>query len=516
MQSVASRLETHHAVHWEAGARVEAAEACTLVLFGASGDLAQRKLLPALYRMALDGHLSAESVILGVALTSWSTEEFRAEARRAIARASADGSVDEEAFRSFARRLHYVPMDVTDASEYRRLRWALERAERAHGARGNRIFYLSLTPTLQAEAVRNLGDSGLSGRGAGRWTRLVVEKPFGVDLASARALNERIREHFDEASVYRMDHYLGKEMVQNLLLLRFANRILEPSWNRQHIDHVQLTCAETVGVEGRGAYYERAGVVRDMVQSHLLQLLALTAMDLPSSLSPDAVHDAKMAVMAAARPFTPERLRAECVRGQYGPGFMNGRPVPGYRQEPGVAPDSRTETFAMLTVRFDTPRWAGVPFYVRSGKRLPRRVTEVVVQFKDGPLAMATPNQLVMRVQPDEGISLRFATKAPGRVLRMHEVALDLRYDDLFDERLGEAYEHLLLDCMLGISTRYVRQDLAERGWELFMPVLEAWAAPNEGIALLDYAAGTWGPPAAGRVLEARGHRWNDGPEKRR
>lgn len=508
MQSVASRI-SHAPI--APGPRAEAAEPCTLVLFGASGDLAQRKLLPALYRMALAGHLAPESVIVGAALPSWSAEQFRAEARAAVVRALGEGALDEGAFRDFARRLHYVAMDVADASAYGRLRWALERVERGPGARGNRIFYLSLAPALQAEAVLHLGESGLSRGRRGRWTRLVVEKPFGVDLASARALHERIRGHFEEDSVYRMDHYLGKEMVQNLLLLRFANRIFEPLWSHQHIDHVQLTCAETVGVEGRGAYYERAGVVRDMLQSHLLQLLALTAMEPPAALTPDAVHDAKIAVMAAARPFTPERLRTECVRGQYGPGFVEGKRVPGYRQEPGVAAGSRTETFAMLTVRFDAPRWAGVPFYVRSGKRMARRATEVLVQFKDGPLAMAAPNQLLLRVQPDEGLSLRFATKAPGRGLGLHEVALDLRC-----HALGEAYEHLLLDCMLGISARYVRQDLAERGWELFMPVLEAWAAPERAAPLFTYAAGTWGPPAAAGVLEAHGRRWNDSSEKGR
>ncbi len=508
MQSVANRI--HH-VPLEHGPRAEAAEPCTLVLFGASGDLSQRKLLPALYRLAQEGHLAAESVIVGVALTAWSTEQFRAEARAALTRALGEGAVDEDAFRAFARRLHYLSLDVADASAYGRLSWALERIERAHRSRGNRIFYLSLAPSLQAEAVRGLGESGLSRGRPGRYARLVLEKPFGVDLASARALHGRIRAHFEESSVYRMDHYLGKEMVQNLLLLRFANRIFEPLWNHQHIDHVQLTSAETVGVEGRGGYYERAGVVRDMLQSHLLQLLALTAMEPPAALSPDAVHDAKIAVMAAARPFTPERLGAECVRGQYGPGFVAGQRVPGYRQEPGVAADSRTETFAMLTVRFDTPRWAGVPFYVRSGKRMARRSTEVLVQFKDAPLGMATPNQLLLRVQPDEGLSLRFATKAPGRGLGMHEVALDLRY-----HALGEAYEHLLLDCMLGISARYVRQDLAERGWELFMPVLEAWSEPEGGAPLFTYPAGTWGPAAAAEVLEAHGRRWNDSSEKGR
>jgi glucose-6-phosphate 1-dehydrogenase len=337
--------------------------------------------------------------------------------------------------------------------------------------------------------------------------RLIVEKPFGVDLASARALNQGIHRYFDESSVYRMDHYLGKEMVQNLLVLRFVNHIFEPLWDREHIDHIQITNAETVGVEGRGAYYEKAGVVRDMMQNHLLQVLALLAMEPPSSLSPEAVHEEKRKVMAAARTFSPERIRTECVRGQYGPGVLAGQPVPGYRQEPGVAPGSMTETFALLTMRFDNPRWAGVPFYVRSGKRLAQRLTQVVVQFKQGPLGRGTPNQLHLRIQPDEGIALRFATKVPGRARRHHEVALDFRYEDAFGTRLAEAYERLLLDCMLGVSTHYVRNDLVERGWELVTPLLEAWGS-NPAVPLAPYPAGSWGPEAARRLLEAQGRSW--------
>jgi glucose-6-phosphate 1-dehydrogenase len=485
------------------------AEPCTFVLFGASGDLARRKLLPALYRLALEGYLPPESAIVGAALPWMNTERFRADMREALERAPGVGPVDEAAWRSFAQRLHYVPMDLSRAGDYQRLGHLLERVDREHGTRGNRIFYLSLAPTLHGETVRHLGEAGLT-KGRGRsWVRLVVEKPFGTDLETAQALNQRIHRHLDESSVYRMDHYLGKEMVQNLLVLRFANRIFEPLWDREHIDHVQITSAETVGVEGRGGYYEKAGVVRDMLQNHLLQVLALVAMEPPSSLSPEAVHDAKREVMAAARAFSPERIRTECVRGQYGPGFLAGQPVPGYRQEPGVAPDSSTETFAMLTMRFDNPRWAGVPFYVRSGKRMARRLTEVVVQFKDGPLAQGTPNQLLLRIQPDEGIALRFATKAPGRAVHHHEVALDFRYEDAFGTRLAEAYERLLLDCMLGVSTHYVRNDLVERGWELVMPLLEAWGPGRDEQPLRSYAAGSWGPDAASRLLDAHGRRWN-------
>ncbi|MFL5358425.1 glucose-6-phosphate dehydrogenase [Archangium sp.] len=505
MQSAALRMEDSS--HVEASASLHA-EPCAFVLFGASGDLARRKLLPALYRLATEGYLPPESVIIGAALPLLSTEQFRASMREALAHSEV-GPVDETAWRAFSRRLHYVPMNLSSAEDYQHLGRVLDTVDREHGTRGNRIFYLSLAPTLHAETVRHLGETGLTRSHGPGWVRLVVEKPFGTDLETARSLNQHLHRYLDESSVYRMDHYLGKEMVQNLLVLRFANRIFEPLWDRRHIDHVQITNAETVGVEGRGGYYEKAGVVRDMMQNHLLQLLALLTMEAPSDLSSQAVHDAKSQVMAAARAFTPERIRTECLRGQYVPGVLSGQPVPGYRQEPGVAPDSRTETFAMLTMRFDNPRWAGVPFYVRSGKRLARRVTEVVVQFKDGPLARGTPNQLLLRIQPDEGIALRFATKAPGRATRHHDVALDFRYGSAFDTRLAEAYERLLLDCMLGVSTHYVRNDLVERGWELVMPVLETWGSAHDSSPLLPYAAGSWGPAAASHLLESQGRRWS-------
>ncbi|HZH78676.1 MAG TPA: glucose-6-phosphate dehydrogenase [Archangium sp.] len=499
MQSAALRMEEATSV-----------EPCTFVLFGASGDLARRKLLPALYRLALEGYLPPESAIVGAALPWMTTERFRADMREALERAPEVGPVDETAWRAFAQRLHYVPMDLSRGDDYQRLGHLLDRVDREHGTRGNRIFYLSLAPTLHGQVVEHLGEAGLTkARSSRGWVRLVVEKPFGTDLETAQALNQRLHRYLDESSVYRMDHYLGKEMVQNQLVLRFANRIFEPSWDREHIDHVQITSAETVGVEGRGGYYEKAGVVRDMLQNHLLQVLAMVAMEPPSSLSPEAVHEAKREVMASARAFTPERIRTECVRGQYAPGLLAGAPVPGYRQEQGVAPDSRTETFAMLTMRFDNPRWAGVPFYVRSGKRMAERLTEVVVQFKDGPLARGTPNQLHLRIQPDEGMALRFATKAPGRAVHHHDVALDFRYGDTFGTRLAEAYERLLLDCMLGVSTHYVRNDLVERGWELVTPLLEAWGPGREDLPLHSYAAGSWGPDAASRLLDAQGRRWN-------
>jgi glucose-6-phosphate 1-dehydrogenase len=345
--------------------------------------------------------------------------------------------------------------------------------------------------------------------------RVIVEKPFGTDLESARELNRELLQHLDEQQVYRIDHYLGKETVQNLLVFRFANGIFEPLWNRQYIDHVQLTNAEMVGVEGRGGYYETAGVVRDMIQNHVFQVLSLVAMEPPVNLGSEAVRDEKIKAMEAARAFTAERVRAECVRGQYGPGSIAGQPVPGYRQETDVAPDSTTETFAMLTMYFDNWRWAGVPFYVRSGKRLPKRVTEIAIQFKAAPLPLfgeameqITPNQLIIRIQPDEGITLRFAAKVPGQVTNIRDVNMDFRYGASFGIQLAEAYERLLLDCILGDSTLYARKDMTERGWELVMPILAEWAATKDQVNFPNYEAGTWGPPESHQLIEREGRRW--------
>ncbi|HEV2764073.1 MAG TPA: glucose-6-phosphate dehydrogenase, partial [Pyrinomonadaceae bacterium] len=339
--------------------------------------------------------------------------------------------------------------------------------------------------------------------------------PFGVDLESARELNRLILRHLDESQIFRIDHYLGKETVQNLLVFRFANGIFEPLWNRQFIDHVQLTNAESVGVEGRGGYYDKAGVVRDMIQNHVFQVLSLVAMEPPASLDSEAVRDEKVKAMTAARPFTPERVREECVRGQYGPGAVNGERVPGYREERDVPPDSATETFAMLTMYFDNWRWSGVPFFVRSGKRLPKRVTEIAIQFKDAPLRLfgealgepVSPNQLIIRIQPDEGITMRFAAKVPGQQTRVRQVNMDFRYGASFGVQLAEAYERLILDCILGDSTLYARRDMAERGWELVKPILGEWAN-GANVQFPDYEAGTWGPRASHDLIARFGRHW--------
>jgi glucose-6-phosphate 1-dehydrogenase len=497
------------------GMRLErTAEPCTVVIFGASGDLAKRKLIPALFRLAQEQLVPAEFAILGAARTPMETDEFRTRMREAVAEFSADKEVDPQVWESFAQKLYYDTLDIGTPDDYKKLAGLLERIDADHGTQGNRLFYLSTAPTLYAEAVKQLGESGLT-KSKG-WVRVIIEKPFGRDLESARSLNREIHKYLDESQIYRIDHYLGKETVQNLLVFRFANGIFEPLWNRQYIDHVQITNAETVGVEGRGGYYEGAGVVRDMIQNHVFQVLSLIAMEPPASLGAEAVRDEKIKAMHAARAFTAERVRDECVRGQYGAGAINGEPVVGYREEEDVAKNSTTETFAALTMYFDNWRWSGVPFLIRSGKRLTKRVTEIAIQFKDAPVHLfgremieqVTPNQLVIRIQPDEGITLRFAAKVPGQVTRVRDVNMDFRYGSSFGVQIPEAYERLLLDCLLGDQTLYARTDMTERGWEIVMPILDEWARTKDQVQFPNYEAGTWGPKAADELIERAGRRW--------
>jgi glucose-6-phosphate 1-dehydrogenase len=499
-----------------AGIRLErTAEPCIVVIFGASGDLTKRKLLPALYRLVQERLLPAEFAIVGLARTEMSSDEFRARMKEAILEFSEAKRVDEEVWNSFAQGLHYLTADINNPADYDKLAKLLAQIDRERSTQGNRLFYLSVAPKFYAEAVKQLGEHGLAQPKDKGWVRVIVEKPFGTDLESARRLNRQLLEHLDERQIYRIDHYLGKETVQNLLVFRFANGIFEPLWNRQYIDHVQLTNAEVVGVEGRGGYYETAGVVRDMIQNHVFQVLSLVAMEPPVNLESEAVRDEKIKVMEAARAFALARVSRDCVRGQYGPGSIAGKSVAGYRQEPDVAPDSATETFAALKMYFDNWRWAGVPFYIRSGKRLPKRVTEIAIQFKAAPLPLfgeameqMTPNQLIIRIQPDEGITLRFAAKVPGQATNIRDVNMDFRYGASFGVQLAEAYERLLLDCILGDSTLYARADMTERGWEIVMPILNAWEATKDQVNFPNYEAGTWGPKAAHELIERDGRRW--------
>jgi glucose-6-phosphate 1-dehydrogenase len=497
-----------------AGQRLERmAEPCTVVIFGASGDLTKRKLLPALYNLAQDRLLPAEFAILGTARQAMTDEEFRTKMRESVAQYGADRSVDESVWQSFAGGLFYQTGEFADEGTYARLKERLEEIDRERGTAGNRIFYLSTAPDFFGPIAEQLSKAGLAHPEGKGWTRIIVEKPFGHDLESARALNRELAQVFDEEQVYRIDHYLGKETVQNLLVFRFANSIFEPLWNRQYIDHVQITNAEAIGVEGRGGYYESAGVVRDMIQNHVFQVVSLVAMEAPASLSANAVRDEKIKAMQAVRPIPPERLDEFAVRGQYGAGYVLGQEVVGYRAEQGVNPESSTETFAALKLYFDNWRWADVPFYIRSGKRLAKRVTEIAIQFKDVPHRLFTqadaplePNVLVVRIQPNEGITLRFGAKLPGQQTRIRWVNMDFRYGSSFGIEPPEAYERLLLDCMLGDSTLYARRDMAERGWEIVTPILEAWRKPATDFP--NYAAGSWGPGAAFELIERDGRRW--------
>jgi glucose-6-phosphate 1-dehydrogenase len=499
-----------------AGIRLErTAEPCIVVIFGASGDLTKRKLVPALYRLVQERLLPAEFAIVGLARTEMSTDDYRSRMKEAIEEFSEAKRVDEEVWNSFAQGVYYLTADINNPDDYVKLAELLDRIDHERGTQGNRLFYLSVAPRFYGEAVKQLGNHNLAKPQGKGWVRVIVEKPFGTDLESARALNRELLQYLDESQIYRIDHYLGKETVQNLLVFRFANGIFEPLWNRQYIDHVQLTNAEMVGVEGRGGYYDSSGVVRDMIQNHVFQVLSLVAMEPPVNLDSEAVRDEKIKAMQAARDFTAERVRAECVRGQYGPGSIAGKSVPGYRQEPDVAPDSATETFAMLKMYFDNWRWAGVPFYIRSGKRLPKRVTEIAIQFKEAPLPLfgeamqhMTPNQLIIRIQPDEGITMRFAAKVPGQTTNIRDVNMDFRYGASFGVQLAEAYERLLLDCILGDSTLYARADMTERGWEIVMPILNEWAATKGKVDFPNYEAGTWGPKESHELIERDGRRW--------
>ncbi len=490
-----------------------APEACAVVVFGASGDLTARKLMPALYNLARERLLPGGFSVVGFSRRDWSDEQFRSAMKEAVAKFSRE-PLQEDIWATFARELHYVSADFSDAGGYTRLAERLAKQDHSHGASGNRLFYLATPPPVYATIAARLGEAGLVGGSAeGGWTRLVVEKPFGRDLASARQLNQDLGVVFRERQIYRIDHYLGKETVQNILVFRFGNGIFEPVWNRRYVENVQVSVAETVGVEGRGSYYEGAGALRDMVQNHLLQVLSLVAMEPVASFHGDAVRDEKAKVFQAIVPI--EHPATDTVRAQYAAGAILGQDVPAYRNEDGVAPDSTTETFAALKLEVENWRWAGVPFYLRVGKRLPKRATEVAITFKTAPLHLfremggdnPAPNLLVLRIQPDEGISLRFGAKVPGTRSDVRPVNMDFRYGSSFGVEAPEAYERLLLDAMLGDSTLFTRWDGVELAWELLTPVLEAWRGAESPLET--YEAGSWGPGGARQLIERDGREWH-------
>ena len=487
----------------------------TLVIFGATGDLTQRKLIPALYNLALEGLLPGEFSAVGFARRPKDHHHFRSELKKAVAKHSRTQPLQTPVWDGFASRLYYCQSQFGDPVGYQDLATRLEKIESKTGSR-NRLYYLATPPSYYAEITQRLGEAGLA-RSDGGWTRIIVEKPFGHDLASAVELNRTLNGVFDEDQIYRIDHYLGKETVQNILVFRFANGIFEPIWNRRYIDHVEITVAESISIEGRGAYYEQAGVLRDIIQNHAMQLLSLAAMEPPATFEPNAVRDEKVKVLRAVRPIRPEEAGEFTVRGQYQAGVTSGRSVIGYREEKGVAPDSTTETYLALKLFVDNWRWAGVPFYIRSGKRLPKRMTEIAIVFRQPPLALfpttdgsrLEPNVLSMTIQPDEGISLKFGSKVPGPQadLRSRPVEMDFRYGTSFGFAAPDAYERLLLDAMLGDATLFTRRDEVEAAWAFVTPIIEGWAR-SEPPRLPSYEAGTWGPDEADGLMERDGRRW--------
>jgi glucose-6-phosphate 1-dehydrogenase len=480
-------------------------DACILVIFGASGDLTQKKLFPALYSLAFRRLLPSKFAVVGVARTEETDEEFKARMKEAVSEHSRD-EFREDVWETLADGMHYIAADFADEGGEDELARMLGELDEERGTQGNRLYYLAIPPSVFPTVVDALGRR----RSAKGWTRLIVEKPFGHDLESARELSRLIQEHFSEDEVFRIDHYLGKETVQNMLALRFANGIFEPIWNRQFIDHVQITVAESIGIEGRAGYYEQAGAIRDIFQNHLLQLLAITAMEPPIDFTADSVRNEKVKVLRSIHTPSPKSV----VRGQYGRGFIEGEEVPGYREEEGVAPDSMTETYVAAKLYVDNWRWADTPFYVRMGKRLPRRETTIAIQFKGAPhppfeetaAEGLRPNVLAVHIQPDEGVSLAIGAKVPGQGMRIRTVHMDFLYGDAFRTGMPEAYERLILDAMLGDATLFTRTDEVEEQWKLVDAIVAAWK--RDRPAFPNYAAGTWGPPSADELLRRDGRSW--------
>lgn len=492
----------------------ESLEPCVMVIFGATGDLTHRKLLPALYNLALEHPLPAGFSVVAFARRPYNDEVFRQQALESINEFSRQKPVNPQIWESFASGIHYLQSDFHNEAGYEELAKLLNKLDQERGTSGNRIFYLSTPPSQYAEIIQHLGATGLNRNRKG-WTRIIIEKPFGKDLVSARELNRQAGKVFKEEQIYRIDHYLGKETVQNILVFRLANGIFEPVWNHRYVDSVQITVAENLGLEGRGGYYEESGAIRDMVQNHMLQLLTLVAMEPPISMGANAVRDEKVKVLHALQHMHGREVLENTIRAQYGAGWISGHEVPGYLQEPGVSPHSTTETYVAMKVFIENWRWAGVPFYLRTGKHLPKRVTEIAIQFKRPPMMLfkndsqsqAEPNVLILRIQPDEGISLKFGAKVPGTETQIRAVNMEFFYGSSFVREQPEAYERLLLDCMYGDSTLFTRRDEVEAAWSFIQDILDEWSdAPRETIH--SYESGSWGPQAADEFIWHDSRRW--------
>ncbi len=482
-----------------------------MVVFGATGDLTMRKLVPSLYNLGKAGLLPKEFAVLGIAIDDLSVEDFRKKSTTFL-QAEDHGS---EAWERFQQCLHYQRGDFGDESTYAKLKEALAVIDQQHGTSQNYLFYLATAPKFFCEIVQHLGRSSLSKQQGGNWRRVVIEKPFGQDLESAMALNQNIKDVLSEKQIYRIDHYLGKETVQNIMVFRFGNGIFEPIWNRRYIDHVAITNAETVGVEMRGGYFDTAGTLRDMVPNHMMQLISLTAMEPPASFSADAVRDEQAKVLHAIQTLDSEDVLHQAIRGQYGEGTILNEKVQAYRSEPGVSPESKTETFVAMKLNIDNWRWAGVPFYLRTGKRMAKRHTEITIQFKRAPFQLfrqtavhkLQTNRLVIQIQPDEGMSLGFGAKIPGAQLRLGSVEMSFEYSKWFNAEPYTGYEVLLYDCMIGDATLFQRADMVEAGWRILDPVLDVWKAlPARNFP--NYASGTWGPKESDDLMERDGRHW--------
>ncbi len=501
----------------EPGVSTRFIEPCILVIFGATGDLTARKLLPAIYNLAREGQLPVQFACVGFARRQKTSEQFREEMKEAVTSFSRVKPIDQELWKNFSANLYYHCSEFHEEEGYERLKAFLETLDAKIGTKGNRVFYFSTQPSFFPILCEKMHTAGLIydiAKTKDKWSRIIIEKPFGHDLASAKALQQELLRYLNEEQIYRIDHYLGKETVQNILIFRFANSLFESVWNNRYIDHVQITVAEDIGIGTRGAFWEEAGMLRDIVQNHMMQLLSLVAMEPPVSLAADSIHDEKVKVLESIRPFEKEDFEKSCIRGQYGPGYINGEAVLGYRSEKNVSPASNVETYAALRLFIDNWRWSGVPFYLRGGKRLPKRATEIAVVFKDPPGVLFQqhnrrnePNVLSLRIQPDEGAGLKINCKVPGPSSPIQAVKMDLRYGLFFGKSSPEAYERLIQDCVLGDNTLFVRQDEVFNSWRFLTPLIYHWLE-NKQQDFPNYASGTWGPKSADEMIGRDQRKW--------